>query len=227
MAGAVFLVRILGSVEAAGYSFQFLPKLHDSDGPGGLFAAADLYSGSTRLLLVEKPCGTSLICALPPIHADVVSGDHGPDLFADAEAGAGGEIRSGYPAQNFRRVWSVLFEAGHFRRAGFHFGGRPAGRVRRMAGSGQNHRTAAETQHCSPALMIFADCWSMVEEPLFLLQDMTKFSLSVFLDSEVQDVTQSTFIISLGILLVPMSFYWITQKQLQAGVGVLLEPDDV
>ena len=76
-------------------------------------------------------------------------------------------------------------------------------------------------------LMIFADCWSMVEEPLILLQDMTKFPLSVFLDSEVQDVTQSTFIISLGILLVPISFYWITQKQLLAGVGVLLEPDDV
>ena len=75
--------------------------------------------------------------------------------------------------------------------------------------------------------MIFADCWSMVEEPLILLQDMTKFPLSVFLDSEVQDVTQSTFIISLGILLVPISFYWITQKQLLAGVGVLLEPDDV
>lgn len=76
-------------------------------------------------------------------------------------------------------------------------------------------------------LMIFADCWSMVEEPLILLQDMTKFPLSVFLDSEVQDVTQSTFIISLGILLVPISFYWITQKQLLAGVGVLLEPDNV
>lgn len=76
-------------------------------------------------------------------------------------------------------------------------------------------------------IMIFADCWSMVEEPLILLQDMTKFPLSVFLDSEVQDVTQSTFIISLGILLVPISFYWITQKQLLAGVGVLLEPDDV
>ena len=29
-------------------------------------------------------------------------------------------------------------------------------------------------------LMIFADCWSMVEEPLILLQDMTKFPLSVF-----------------------------------------------
>lgn len=76
-------------------------------------------------------------------------------------------------------------------------------------------------------IMIFADCWSMVEEPLILLQDMTKFPLSVFLDSEVQDVTQSTFIISLGILLVPISFYWITQKQLLAGVGVLLEPDNV
>lgn len=76
-------------------------------------------------------------------------------------------------------------------------------------------------------LMIFADCWSMVEEPLILLQNMTKFPLSVFIDSEVQDVTQSTFIISSGILLVPMSFYWITQKQLLAGVGVLLEPDDM
>ena len=45
-------------------------------------------------------------------------------------------------------------------------------------------------------LMIFAGCWSMVEEPLILLQDMGKFPLSVFLDSEVQDVTQSAFIVS-------------------------------
>ena len=63
----------------------------------------------------------------------------------------------------------------------------------------------------------------MVEEPLILLQDMTKFPLSVFLDSEVQDVTQSTFIVSLGILLVPVCFYWVSWKQLQAGIGSILE----
>lgn len=74
-------------------------------------------------------------------------------------------------------------------------------------------------------LMIFADCWSMVEEPLILLQDMGKFPLSVFLDSEVQDVTQSTFIISWGILLVPLCFYWISQRQMQTAMGVFLGND--
>ena len=72
-------------------------------------------------------------------------------------------------------------------------------------------------------LMIFADCWSMVEEPLILLQDMGKFPLSVFLDSEVRDVTQSAFIVSWGILLVPICLYWISWSQLQVGIGAVLE----
>lgn len=130
VAGAFFPVRILGSMETAGCFFQFLPKFHDSDGSGGLFATANLYSGSIRLLSMEKPYGTSLICALPSVHADAVSGDHDPRLPTDAEAGADREIRGGYPAQNLRRVWGVLFEADHFRRAGFHFGGSQTGRVR-------------------------------------------------------------------------------------------------
>lgn len=130
VAGAVFLVRILGSMEVAGCFFQFLPKLHDSDGSGGLFAAADLYSGGLWIFPMEKPGNPGPVCTIPPVHADAVSGDHGPHLPADAEAGAGREIRGGYPAQVLCRVWGILFETGHFRRAGFHFGGSTAGRVR-------------------------------------------------------------------------------------------------
>ena len=91
---------------------------------------AQTFGTEQRIFPMEKPGNPGPVCTIPSVHADAVSGDHGPHLPADAGAGASREIRGGYPAQNLRRVWGVLFEAGHFRRAGFHFGGSTAGRVR-------------------------------------------------------------------------------------------------
>lgn len=74
-------------------------------------------------------------------------------------------------------------------------------------------------------LMIFADCWNMVEEPLILLQSMDKYPLSILIDSEVQAVSQSTFIVSTFIMIVPIAAYLCLRNQLQNGIGQLLRTD--
>lgn len=207
--------------------FQFLPKLHDSDGSGGLFAAADLYSGGLWIFPMENRgiqalFALYLLSMLMPFLVTMV-----PTFLLMQKLGLVGKFAAVILPKTF-----AVFGAFFLKQA---ISAVPDSilEAARLDGCGEWRILAniivplLKPSIFALTLMIFADCWSMVEEPLILLQDMTKFPLSVFLDSEVQDVTQSTFIISLGILLVPMSFYWITQKQLQAGVGVLLEPDDV
>lgn len=76
-------------------------------------------------------------------------------------------------------------------------------------------------------LMIFVDCWNMVEEPLILLQNMSKYPLSILIDSEVQAVSQSTFVVSTFIMVVPVLAHLCLRNRLQDGIGQLLGADMV
>ena len=75
---------------------------------------------------------------------------------------------------------------------------------------------------CALILLLFIDHWNAVEQPLILLQDASKFPLSIFMDAAVDAITENAFAAAFLTMLLPLTVFLLLYKHLKSGIGKMM-----
>ncbi len=71
-------------------------------------------------------------------------------------------------------------------------------------------------------LLLFADQWNSIEPPLILLQGAKKFPLSVFMDGDINAISENLYAAALITLMIPLAVFFLLQKHLKNGMGTFM-----